>query len=192
MAADIGDRATLSGKLRHETPVPVRGQVEPVLQVGAVHREDISHLSLVDHLARVLDEGIVAIVEVDRVDDARLLRELDQLAALLARHGEGLFADHVLSGGKDVPVHLEVQMVRSAVVDHLNVGVVEQLAVVAVGTGDAERIGLLPREVLARLGQRDELDVAQSSGCLDVGRTDKAGANDPGADFFGHRASSSR
>ncbi len=63
-------------------------------------------------------------------------KDLHQLTRLGGVHGEGLFAHHVLAGLHDGLVDLEVQMVRRAVVNHLNLRIGQQLAVVAVSLGD--------------------------------------------------------
>ena len=57
----------LSGSSRHEKSV---GFEQPVLQVGAVDEMQRAELAGRDHLARLLDQRVAAIVERDRVHDA--------------------------------------------------------------------------------------------------------------------------
>ena len=63
---------------------------------------------------------------------ARLLCQRHQLARLVRRHAQRLFGKHVLARAQDLAVNLCMQVVRRAVVHHVQIRVREQLLNAAV------------------------------------------------------------
>ena len=84
---------------------------------------------------------------------------------------------------EDVAVHLEVQMVRRAVVNDLNLGIGQQLLVVAVRLGDRQLVRLALGEVLSALRDGRDLDEPEPPNRLDVRRANETSADDACFDF---------
>ena len=147
VGADIGHGARFAAELRHEPPVPVGRQVEPVLRVGAGGVKEIAELTRLHHRLGFLDERIIAVVEIDRVHHAGLGGELDQFLRLLRRHRQRLFGNHMFARRHDLLADLEMHVVGRAVVDDLDFLVGEERVHAAVGFRDVELGGFRFRAI---------------------------------------------
>ena len=78
MRADVRDGSRFTAKLRHQTPIPVGIQVKPILRVRTVGMENLAELAARNHVLGFLDERVVAIVEINRVNEPRFGRQFDQ------------------------------------------------------------------------------------------------------------------
>ena len=72
---------------------------------------DVAELALLDQAAHVAAEGIETKVEVDGMDAAALLGQLQQLGRLRRRHGQRLFTDDMLAGAQRCTRVLVMQVV---------------------------------------------------------------------------------
>ena len=63
---------------------------------------------------------------------------------------------------EDVAIHLEVQMIRRAVVHDLDLRIGEQLLVVAIRLGDRKLVRLALGKFLPALGNGRDLDITQA------------------------------
>ena len=170
VGADIGDGAGFATELRDETPVPIGREIEPVLGVGAVGVEDVAELAAFDHGLGFLDERIIAIVEIDRVDHAGFGGELHQLFGFGSGHRERFFGNDVLAGGDDFLLMSKwrwfgVQLWTTSI--SLSA---RNSSTRAVGFGDAELVGFGLGEFGARFAKGDHFDKTEPAGGLDVCR----------------------
>src|SRR4029079_13672402 len=75
-----------------------------------------------------------------------------------------------------------VEVVRSRVVDDLDVRIVQQRLVAAIGPLDPERIGLLARRGVAAAGNREHVDVPAAAQRGDVMGPDESRPDNPHSD----------
>ena len=136
------------------------------------------------HLPRLLHERHAAVVKVDRVDHTGVLREPDQLPRLVGVHRERLFADDRLTRFDRRLADREMQMVRRAVVDDFDFGVVDQVVEVAVRLGNRHRVGLGPREINVFFREGDHLHVAKTPQRLDMRGANESGSDNADFDCF--------
>ena len=130
---DVAERRRRAALVGLEPPGVVRVLQQPVLQVVADEEMRLADVAARDGVARLLHERVAAIVEGHGVDDAGLRRLIEQLLRLGGRHRERLVGDDVLALRDRGGVDRVVQIIRRRVVDDLDVGIVEQRLVAAVG-----------------------------------------------------------
>ena len=135
-----------------------------------------------DREPRLLDQRVAAVVEGDRVNDAGLVRGVEQLLRLRRGHRQRLVGDDVLAFGDGRGIDRIVQVVGRGVVHDLDVRIVEQRLVAPVGLRGAERLRLGPGRCLAASRDRDNVDETQPPDRIHVMGTDKSGAHDSHAD----------
>ena len=182
--SDVGDGGARAALLGLEAPREIGRLDEPVLEVAAVdemHRPDVAGG---DHLARLLDERVAAVVERDGVHDAGLLGRAPQVARVVGGHRERLVGDDVLAPRERSLDHRNVEEVRRRVVNDVDVGVGNQLFVAAVRLRDAERVGFRSRRFLRARGDRNDVDEPEASHGVDVVDADEAGADEAHSDAF--------
>ena len=132
--SDVAERRGGAALVRLEAPRVVGVLQQPVLQV--VRRATKCGVPMSprgDRVPRLLHQRVAAIVERHRVDDAGLGRLVEQRLRLGRGHRQRLVRDDVLALGDRRRVHRVVQVVRRRVVDDVDVGIVEQRLVAAVG-----------------------------------------------------------
>ena len=139
---DVAERRRRAALVRLEPPRVVRVLEQPVLQVVADQEMRRADVAAGDRVARLLHERVAAIVERDRMDDARLRRLIAQRFRLGRRHRQRLVGDDVLALRDGGRVDGVVQVVGRRVVHDVDVGIVEQRLVAAVRPCGAERLGL--------------------------------------------------
>ena len=135
-----------------------------------------------DREPRLLDQRVAAVVERDRVNDAGLVRGVEELLRLRRRHRQRLVGDDVLPLGDGRGVDRIVQVVGRGVVHDLDIRIVEQRLIAAVGLRGAERLGLRLRRSLAAPRDRDDVDEPEPPDRIHVMGPDKPGAHDTHAD----------
>ena len=172
--ADVADRAQGTALVGLEAPVPVGRQCEPVLQIAAVEVPDAAEHAVAHECSRVVDHRVEADVEVGAVHATARAGELEQLAGLVARRGEGLLADDVLARCEDGFDLRVMQVVRRGHVD--DVDVVGEKRVEALVRG-CERLGA--RALRRRADDAPHLDAEAAEG-VDVERGDESRAHDAG------------
>ena len=91
MRADVGNCARFAAKLGHQPPVPIRIQIQPILRIGAIGMEHVAEFAAGDHGLGFLHQGIVAVIEIDRVDHARVRRQFHQFFRFSGGHRQRLF-----------------------------------------------------------------------------------------------------
>ena len=186
MRSDVGDGRALAPFFRLEAPRKVGLFEQPVLQVLSVHEMHRTDLAGRNHLARLLDQRIAAIIERDRMDDAGPGRRVEQAAGFSRRHRQRLVRDHVLAMGERRHDDRHVQIIRRGVVNDMDVGIGDERFVAAVGFRDAKRVGLAPRGRVGAGRDGNDVDEAETAHGVDV-----MGADEPGADKVhsdaGHR-----
>ena len=79
-----------------------------------------------------------------------MVTRLDQLLGFRGGERDRLLAQHVLAGRRRLDRDRHVQMVGQRIVDRLDLGVLEQLRVRAVGAWDAQRLGGRPGALRSR------------------------------------------
>src|ERR1019366_6010692 len=151
-----------------DAPVPIRVVQQPILRIGALHHQDLAQLASLAHAAHVLHDGVEAQVVGRAVAQVLLQGQGDQLPRILYRSGQRLLADHVLARVERVGHHREVQRVRRAHVDHIHLGIVQNLMVVAGGLIDVELFGQPAGLLLLALADRVDLDEAQAANPFQV------------------------
>ena len=184
MRSDVAERGRGAALVGLEPPRIVRILDQPVLQVGAEEEVRPADVAAGDRVPRLLHERVAAVVERDRVHDAGLRRRVEQLLRLGGGHRERLVGDDVLPLGNRRGVDRIVQVVRRRVVDDVNIRIVEQGFVAAVGLGGAERVRFLLRRFLAAAGHRHDVDEPQTPDGIDVVGTDESGAHDAHSNTF--------
>jgi hypothetical protein len=137
-----------------------------------------------DRMPRLLHERIAAVIERDGMHDARLLRLVDQLLGFRGGHRQRLVGNHVLFLRDRGGIHGVVQVVRRRVVHDLNGRIVEQRLVAPVGLGNAKRVRLLLRRLLAAAGNRQDVHEPETPHGVHMMRADEAGADDAHPDTF--------
>ena len=187
MTSDISNRSAFARHFWLQSPIPIGLQIKPVLQVGTVERENFTQLPFLNHLSGMLDERIIAIVKVDRMNQTRSFGQLHKFTTLCTGHRQWFFTDHMLPSGKNVFVHLIVQMVRRAVVNHLNLGVRQQFPVITVGLFNEQEVGLTASQFGIGLSEGYKFDISKSSASFDMCRTDKPGTDNSGCNSLRHR-----
>ena len=131
--SDVAERGRGAALVGLEPPRVVGVLEQPVLQVLADEEMRLADVAARDRVPRLLDERVAAVVERDRVDDAGLVRGVEQLLRLRGRHRQRLVGDDVLALGDRRGVDRVVQVVRRGVVHDLDIRIVEQRLVAAVG-----------------------------------------------------------
>ena len=176
--ADVGDGAQPPGRCGVDPPVPVGVEQEPVLEVATADETRRAEVAAGHHGPSLVEHGVEAHVEADRVDDAGRLGGADHGQTLVGGEGERFFADDVLARGDQPGDLLGVEVVGARHVDDVDALVgtkgVEVVVDVGVLPGGAGRLGV-PGEDAA---QRD----ADAPQRVHVHRGDEAGADDGGAD----------
>ena len=178
MRPDVADRRALAALFRLEAPGEVRGLQQPVLQVGAVHEVRLAELAVPNHLARLLDEGIAAVIERHGMDDARLPRGVDKRAGIFRIQRERLVRNDVLSMRQRRHDDGNVQVVGRRVVHDVHVGIGSQRLVAAVRLWDAQRVGLRAGRAIGARRHRDDIDEPETPHRIDVVRPDKSRADE--------------
>ena len=178
--ADVADRAELAATLGLEPPVPVLGRREPVLEVAAVHRPDLSQLARVHALAGLLHERVEAHVEVRAVHESAPLGQLDELRGLRRRHRQWLLADDVLARLERL-LHLRmVEVVGRRQMDDVDLVVGENRVVALVGASKPFGRGALGRGACD--ARHLDPDAPQR---VDVDGSDEPRADDRGPEWGG-------
>ena len=168
--------------LRLEAPREIGRFEQPVLEVSAVNEMHRPELAAGDHLARLLHQRIAAVVERHRVDDAGLVRRVEQPPGIGAVIASGLSEITCLPRRQRRQDHRHVQVVRRRVVHDVDVGIGDQRLVAAVRLRHAERVGLPARRRVAARRDRDHVDEAESAHGVDVVGADEARADQAHAD----------
>ncbi len=119
--ADVGEGARAAAEGGVDAPVGVARRQQPVLQVGAVDAADVAELAGGDQLARVADDGVVAVDERDRDEAAGVGGVARELLGLGAVERDRLLADDVLAVLERELGQRRVQVVRRADVQHVDV-----------------------------------------------------------------------
>ena len=182
--ADVAERRRGAALVGLEPPRVVGVLEQPVLQVVADEEVRLADVPARDRVPRLLHERVAAIVERHGVDDPRLGRLIDQLLGFSRGHRQWLVGHDVLALGNRRRVHRIVQVIWRGVVYHVDVGVVQEGVVAAVGLGHAERVRFCPCRGVAAAGNRHDVDEPQPPDRIDVVRADKARADNPHPDPF--------
>ena len=114
MRADIGDRAELAAKLGIETPVPIDGKEQPILEKAAVDETGLSDHAAGDGGFGFLTQRIVAEVIGHTSDASGFLRQPNKHFRFARIHGERFFAEDMLSCAEQTAGLFEVHMIRGA------------------------------------------------------------------------------
>ena len=182
--ADVAERGRRAALVGLEPPRVVGVLEQPVLQVLADEEMRLADVAARDREPRLLDQRVAAVVERDRVDDAGLVRGIEELLRLRRRHRQRLVGDDVLALGDRRGVDRVVQVVGRGVVHDLDVRIVEQRLVAPVGLRGAQRLRLRLRRGLAAARDRDDVDEAEPPDRIHVMGADKPGAHDTHSDSF--------
>ncbi len=182
--ADVAERRRGAALVGLEAPRVVGVLEQPVLQVVADEEVRLADVPARDRVPRLLHERVAAIVERDGVDDPGLGGLVDELLGFRRGHRQRLVGDDVLALGNRRRVDRVVQVVGRGVVHHVDVGVVQERVVAAVGLRHPERIRLRSGRGVAAAGNGHDVDEPQPPDRVNVVRTDKAGAHDAHPDPF--------
>ena len=179
VGSDVRHRARCAAERGIHPPVVVGFQQHPVLQIAAVRGEQPSDIARAHHARRLAHHCKLAIDKAHAVHHARLLRQRHQLARLVRGHAQRLFGKHVLARPQDLAVNLRVQVVRRAVVHHVQIGVREQFLNAAVGMRHIQGSRLFLRLRRRAVAQGNHLHKTEASKRLDMRRADKPAADNP-------------
>ena len=102
------------------------------MQIGATESEYLAQLPLLDHLSGVLNQRIVAIVKIHGMDQARLRCKLNKFPAFCTIHSKRFFADHMLTGCKNIFVYLIMQVIRRAIVNNTDLRIGKKFTVITI------------------------------------------------------------
>ena len=149
---------------------------QPVLRISALQHQDFAQLARLAHAAHLLHHGVEAQVVKRAVAQVLLLGQGDQLPRILHRSGQGLLADHVFARVERVDDHGEVQRVGRAHVDHIHLGIVQNLVVVAGGLFDVQFFAYASGFLLPALAERVDFNVAQAANAFQVHASHEARA----------------
>jgi hypothetical protein len=143
-----------------DAPVVVTGLGQPVLEVGAVEQAKRAGAAVPEALPCLSHHRVVAVDEGNGVAEAGRRRQVHQVPRARVIERQGLLADHVLAGFERGACKRHVQVVRSADVDDVHIGRLDErlggvegaLPVEAAerGAGTVRRGGCDPRHAPAR------------------------------------------
>src|SRR6266403_2963712 len=146
--------------------------------------EHIAEFAASDHVLGLLHQGIIAVIEINRIDHSGLGSKFHQFFRFGGGHRQRLFRDDMLAGANDLFADLEVQMVGGAIVDDLDFLVGQKILNTAVGYWNVQFISLGPRQFIIRLAKGDHLDEAESSSSLHMCGADETGSDNSCFDSF--------
>ena len=138
MGADVADRTRARDFFLEAPGAGAVGVGRPVLEVGAAKIQDFADAALLDELAGEGHGGGAAVIEGHHGDDAGPLDGVQHGLGLVARAGERLFAEDVLSGFGGGDGDGGVAVVGRADVDDVDVGAADDLPPVGCGLLEAE------------------------------------------------------
>ena len=140
--SDIANRRALAALLGLEAPGKIRGLQQPVLQIGPMDEVGLANFAVMNHLARLLDERVAAVIEGHGVHDAGVARRVGQRPRIFCVQRKRLVRDDVLSMAQRRHDHRHVQVVGRRVVDDVHVRISGEGFVAGVCPGHSERVGL--------------------------------------------------
>ena len=170
---DVAHRRGLAALVGLEAPAVVGVEQQPVLQVLAVDEARRPNLALGDHRPRLLHQRVAAVVERHRVHHALGGGGVEQFPGLGRGHRQRLVRHDVLAGRNRRHAHRVVHVVGRRVVHHVHIRIGQQRLVAAVRLRHAERLGLLLRQFIVEVGDRDHVHEPESTHRLQVMRTDE-------------------
>ena len=175
--SDIANRRALAALLGLEAPGKIRGLQQPVLQIRAMDEVGLANFAVMNHLARLLDERIAAVIEGHGVYDAGVARRVGQRPRIFCVQRKRLVRDDVLSMAQRRHDHRHVQVVGRRVVDDVHVRIRGEGLVAGVRLGHTEGVGLRAcRAIRARCDGHD-IDEPEPPHRVDVVRSDEPGAH---------------
>src|SRR5579862_4640465 len=139
--ANVGDGAQLPAQLGLQTPVPVGGIREPVLQEAAMDEADFANGAGSDQRFGLNAQRIVTEIVGHAADAVGFLGQRDELRGFARVHGQRLFAQDVLAGAEEFGGLFKVDVVGRADMHGGDFGIGGNFFDAGVGAFKAEGFG---------------------------------------------------
>ena len=88
----------------------------------------------------MLNQWIVAIIEINGMDQARIRSKLHKFSALYTVHCQWFFTDDMLAGGENIFVDLVMQVIRRAIMNNTDLRIRQKFTVITVRLLNAQKI----------------------------------------------------
>jgi len=124
MRSNVGHRARITAFLL-KSPVVIGRIEQPILQVGAVNEVHSSEVASRQHDPHLLYKRIVAVIKGHRVDNPGLARRIEHRFCVSRIESQRLVRDDVLSSLDRSKRDGQMKVVRRAVMDDLDIGIIK-------------------------------------------------------------------
>ena len=185
MRADVGHAPGRADVFGLQPPVVVGFVQQPVLQIRPVHQPGRAERAAAHLGPQVQHQRIEAVVEVHALDRVGVRRRAgEQRLGLGRRAGQRFFGKQMAARRQNLLIDGRVQMVRRAVVKHVDALVRQQRLHRVVRLGHAVLLRLPPRQIRVHIRDGGHLGKADAPDSLYVGHADVSHADHAGPELF--------